>query len=128
MQPVRRRRYSTYTRIRQSNTASCLWEVMEEGRAEGRMRTDRTPLCVLLPDALDRMQLHLDDLAGAQLRKDYIRVRRGGRPRSKHRRLLALRLPDEVAALDVLVDIWGRGALFCALARYVEPAYASTRM
>ena len=69
------------------------------------MRTDWTPLRVLLPDALDRMQLHLDDLAGAQLRKDDVRVRRGGRARSEHRRLFALRLPDEVAALDVLVDI-----------------------
>ena len=88
------------------------------------MRTDWTPLRVLLPDTLDRMQLHLDDLTRAQLRKDDVRVRRGGRSRSKHRRLLALRLPDEVAALDVLVDIWGRGALFCALTCYVEPVYA----
>ena len=88
-----------------------------------RMRTDGTPLRVLLPNALDRMQLHLDDLAGAQLRQDDVWIRRGGRPRSKYRRLLALWLPDEVAAFDVLVDIWGRGALFCALACYVEPAY-----
>ena len=68
MQAIRRSRYSTYMRIRQPNTASCLWGVMEEGEAKERMRTDWTPLRVLLPDTLDRMQLHLNDLAGTQLR------------------------------------------------------------
>ena len=124
MQAIRRRRYSTYACIRQLSTGSGLWEVMEDGRAKERVRTDWTPLRVLLPNALDRMQLHLDDLSRTQLREDDVRVRRSGRPRSKHRRLFALRLPNEVTALDVLVDIWGRGALFCALACYVEPVYA----
>ena len=42
------------------------------GATEGMKRslTDRTPFCVLLPDALDRVQLHVDDLPRTKFCED----------------------------------------------------------
>ena len=70
-------------------------------------RTDRTPLCMLLTDALDSMEFHIDRLSGTQFGEDDVRVRRRRRgvvPR-EHILLLALRLPLEVGRQHLVVVV-----------------------
>lgn len=61
-----------------------------------RVLTDGTELGVVFADAFDGMQLHVDLLSRAQLRKDDIRVRRLGWVRGHDRPLFTLGDPLEL--------------------------------
>ena len=91
--------------------------------------TNWAPFCVLLPETLNCVQLHLNGLSRAQFGKNNFPIRRCWCIVAEDGRLLPMGYPFQVAALDKFVDV-ERGifcGLFRALTRDVQPTNVLVR-